>query len=88
MAGSVIGIPGHSFGASLNISAHAVVGSRLNFTSQDSTRLTTLAKNASSGAIALATDPTVAAINSGSNLDQILTSNLEARGAVIGEIGL
>jgi len=87
LAGSVVGIPGKAFGASLNISARAVMGGRLNITSQDDQLLTDIA-TAAANPTTLATDATVLNVLGGQNLDQILTSNLEARGAVIGEVGL
>lgn len=87
LGGAIVGIPGHSFGASLNISVRAVVGGRLNITAQDDQFLTDIATAAASPA-ALATDPTVVNVLGGQNLDQILTSNFEARGAAIGEVGV
>ncbi len=87
LGGTIIGIPGRSFGASLNIGARAIVGGHLNITSQDNQLLTDIQSVANNPALLL-TNTTVNQVLTGQNLDQILSSNLEARGAAIGELGV
>ncbi|MBI3773792.1 MAG: conjugal transfer protein TraF [Gammaproteobacteria bacterium] len=78
MAGFVVGIPSRRIGASLTADAWAVGGGLLDVTAADQTALQTMI-NASGDAVAL-TGNTITSSQ--------LTSNLQARGAVISEVGL
>jgi hypothetical protein len=78
MAGFVVGIPSRRIGASLTADWRAVGGGVLDVTSAD--------QNALQNMIDLAGNPTV--LNANTITSSSLTSNLQARGAVISELGV
>lgn len=80
MVGFVVGIPSRKIGASLTIDAWAVGGGVLDITSADQTTLQNMIAAGNTSAAALLANGTITSAS--------LTSNLKARGAVIGEVGL
>ena len=86
--GFVVGIPSKKFGASLTIGARAVGGGVLDVTDEDQARIQQIIDDALAGTAYLITNPDVADQIAGNNIVDKLTSNLQARGAILAEVGL
>lgn len=88
-AGFVVGIPSKKLGASFSANARAVGGGLLEVTSDDSTLVNGIVADGSTSAAALAANPAIQDQLTGTqDVVNKLTSNLQARGAVVSEVSL
>ena len=87
-AGFVVGIPSKTLGVSLSTNARVVGGGMLEVTAADNTLVNGIITDGNDSAVALATNSAVVDQAGGQDVVEKLTSNLQARGAVVAEVGL
>jgi len=88
-AGMVVGVPSKKVGASLNLSGYAVGGGLFDLKSADTSLINGIISDAATSPAALASNTAVAdQISNTQNVVDKLQSGLDARGALITEVGL
>lgn len=88
IAGTVIAVPSKKMGASLSLNGYAVGGGQFDLSNADIALIQGIIDDANTSAAALAANSDVAAQAGGNDVVDKLTSGLDARGALITEVGL
>ncbi len=88
VGGMVIGVPSKKIGASLTLNGYAVGGGRFDLTDADLALVEGILTDARNGTADLASNPDVQGQAVGNDVVDKLSSGLDARGALITEVGL